>query len=64
MIMGGMPVISGTRIPVARIVHLLKEGYTIDNIAEQYPFVNKNKIQGAIDELISNLEQDHNASKV
>lgn len=63
-IMGGMPVITGTRIPVARIIHLLKEGYTLDNIADQYSWVKKNTILGAIDELIENLQHDKKALKI
>lgn len=56
-ILGGKPVIIGTRIPVARIIHLLKEGFTIDNIAEQYPHMNKNILNGAIDEIIEYLDR-------
>jgi len=36
-IMGGAPVIAGTRIPMARIVLLLKEGETVDEIQKATP---------------------------
>lgn len=55
MIMGGMPVIAGTRIPIARILFLLKEGYLVDTIASEFPWVDRKKIEGAIDELIKDL---------
>lgn len=63
-VMGGMPVVQGTRIPIARIVHLLKEGYTLENISDQYSWVKKETIQGAIDELIDNLQFDKNAPEI
>ncbi len=33
-ILSGMPVITGTRVPIARILSLLKEGYTLPEIQE------------------------------
>lgn len=56
-IMGGIPVIVGTRIPIARILFLLKDGYTIDAIANDYPQVGKSTIEGAISEAIGNFEK-------
>lgn len=50
-ILGGAPVIKGTRIPVSRILFLLKDGYTIELIHEQYPHVDTKTIAGAIDEI-------------
>ncbi len=44
-ILGGIPVISGTRIPVSRISQLLIEGYTVSAIRNEYPWVNEEKIQ-------------------
>lgn len=35
-ILSGMPVIKGTRVPIVRILTLLKEGYTIEEIQEQF----------------------------
>ena len=36
-ILGGTPVVAGTRIPLSRIFHLLSQGYTIKDIQKEYP---------------------------
>ena len=59
-ILGGKPVIKGTRIPVDQILFLLKDGFTIQAIHELYPHVNEQTIGGAIDEtatLLNNAAQ-------
>lgn len=48
-ILGGKPVITGTRIPVDQILFLLKEGYTKEAIKEEYPQLNIVTISGTID---------------
>lgn len=58
-ILGGKPVIAGTRIPIARIIYLLKEGYTVENIADQYPHVGQATVTQVIDELITKLDNRH-----
>lgn len=63
-IMTGKPVIAGTRVPIARILFLLKEGYTIESIQEEYPHVPLMKIEGAVDELIELLDKSEYASKI
>jgi uncharacterized protein (DUF433 family) len=40
-IMGGRPVIRGTRIPVALVLHKLSAGATAEAIIADYPHVNK-----------------------
>jgi uncharacterized protein (DUF433 family) len=50
-IMGGAPVIVGTRIPAERLVALLEFGYTEEKIKEQFPHVDLKKIRGAVSEL-------------
>jgi uncharacterized protein (DUF433 family) len=50
-ILSGMPVITGTRVPVARILSLLKEGYTLDEIHEQFDHISIATLEGAIDEV-------------
>jgi len=49
-IMGGKPVIAGTRIPVDQILFLLKDGYTVEAIHEQYPQVSTITISGTVSE--------------
>lgn len=63
-VMGGMPVISGTRVPIARILFLLKDGYTIEAIHDEFPHVSIKTIDGAVNELIEKLEQSQYASKI
>ena len=38
-ILGGQPVIKGTRIPVTRIVALHIQGYKIKDFKKNYPFL-------------------------
>ena len=63
-IMSGKLVINGTRVPIARILFLLKEGYTIEAIREEYPHVAIEKIKGAVNELIEKLDNSDYASKI
>jgi uncharacterized protein (DUF433 family) len=43
-ILGGAPVISGTRIPIEKIYQLIKQGHSVENLQEEYPWVDKKKI--------------------
>ena len=63
-IMGGAPVIAGTRIPIEVILHRLKEGYSIDAINEMYSWVDRNTLEGAIDEAIHRITHTFHAEKV
>mgnify|MGYP001618188904 CR=1 FL=1 len=56
-ILGGKPVLSGTRIPIARILHLLRDGFTLEAISNQYPHVDIKTLEGAIDELVRMLDK-------
>ncbi|MDO8619212.1 MAG: DUF433 domain-containing protein [Candidatus Daviesbacteria bacterium] len=47
-ILGGTPVISGTRIPIERIYELIKQGSTVENLQKDYSWVDKKKIQFVI----------------
>ncbi|MBI2611916.1 DUF433 domain-containing protein [Candidatus Gottesmanbacteria bacterium] len=55
-IMSGVPVIQGTRIPISRVVFLLREGYTIEAINGVYPHLKEETLRGAIDELIHDID--------
>ena len=61
-ILGGKPVISGTRIPVDQILFLLKSGFTIEAINEEYPQLSKETIAGTVDEAAELLNK--NASQI
>lgn len=54
-ILGGKPVIKGTRVPVDQILFLLKDGFTVQAIHELYPHINEQTIEGAIDEAVKLL---------
>ena len=56
-IMGGVPVISNTRIPVSRLIFLLSEGHTLDSIHEQYPHVSPTILSSTINELIKRIDR-------
>lgn len=55
-ILGGSAVIIGTRIPISRVLFLLKEGYTPELISSDSG-VEKKKLNGAIDEAINNIDK-------
>ena len=42
-ILGGQPVIRGTRIPVARIVALFVQGYKVKDFKKDYPYLTISK---------------------
>ena len=51
-ILGGEPVIAGTRIPVARVRFLVEEkGYTPQRLRKEYGHVSSSKMRGALREL-------------
>ena len=62
--MSGDPVIAGTRVPISRILFLLKEGYTLEAIHEEYPHISTEALSGAIDEAIAVLKHTLHAKKV
>ncbi|MBP1911665.1 DUF433 domain-containing protein [Thermococcus stetteri] len=47
-VLGGKPVIKGTRIPVYLILELLGEGLSIEDILKEYPELTKEDVLDAI----------------
>jgi len=56
-ILGGAPVVVGTRIPASRMVHLLGQGYSIEQIQEVYPQLTKKIITGVIGTIAESAEK-------
>ena len=46
-----MPVLAGTRVPIARILSLLKEGYTLEEIHKQFDHISIKTLEGALEEV-------------
>lgn len=61
-ILGGKPVISGTRIPISRIIFLLSDGYDYEEIQEEYPHVSQETLKSAVKEFIQNIDRSHYTS--
>jgi len=47
-VLGGQPVIRGTRVAVYMIVDAIVEGDTADDLLEVYPFLTKEAVQQAL----------------
>jgi uncharacterized protein (DUF433 family) len=47
-IMGGVPCIRGTRIPVATVVGMVAEGMTVEEILRDFPQLTADDIQDAL----------------
>ncbi|MHA1292458.1 MAG: DUF433 domain-containing protein [Promethearchaeota archaeon] len=59
-ILGGKPIIKGTRIPVALIYELISLNYNIDQIKEEYPHLDRKVIRKIIElgnDAVKNLSQ-------
>lgn len=48
-IMGGVPCIRGTRIPVATIVGLVAQGHDVDAILADYPQLTADDVRAALE---------------
>jgi uncharacterized protein (DUF433 family) len=48
-ILGGKPIIKGTRIPIKFIFDMLGQGFSIDEILEEYPSLSKEMIKKIIE---------------
>ena len=63
-IMGGEPVIIGTRVPIEVILHLLKQGYPLEVIHDDYPQISLETLSGAIDEAIEVVTTSLHAKRI
>ncbi|MBI2338191.1 DUF433 domain-containing protein [Candidatus Daviesbacteria bacterium] len=63
-IMRGALVITGTRVPIERILYMVSEGYTIDEIHDHYPWVPKKAFKGAIAELATKIDTNKDEGKI
>lgn len=54
-----MPVVTGTRVPVARILSLLKDGYTLEEIHKQFDHISIKTLEGAIEEVATIINNPH-----
>ena len=59
-IMRGALVIAGTRVPMERILYMVSEGFTIDEIHNHYPWVSKKVFKAAIAELATKIDNRSN----
>jgi uncharacterized protein (DUF433 family) len=55
-IMGGLPCIVGTRIPVTTILYRLRDGHSLADIHDMYPWVDMKTLKGAIEEAIERID--------
>ncbi len=62
-ILGGMPVIVGTRVPIARILYLVKQGETLESVQTHFPHVSLKTLQNVLDELAASLDTPQHGSK-
>lgn len=64
-ILGGTPVIAGTRVPIERIYELIKQGFSAETLQKEYSWVDKKKIHFAIAYLMeAGLDEFKKAQKV
>jgi uncharacterized protein (DUF433 family) len=62
-ILGGKPVIKGTRIPIYLILKLLASGYSVKKIIKFYPSLKEEDIKAAI-EYASNVLETEEIKKI
>jgi uncharacterized protein (DUF433 family) len=63
-IMGGAPVIKGTRTPIEVILYRLKEGNSIETIHGMFPWIDVKTLSGAIEEVIQTVATTLHVKKV
>ncbi len=56
-IMGGLPCVAGTRIPVAMIVRMVAAGMTVQTILEDSPQLVEDDVREALRSAAANIDQ-------
>lgn len=55
-IMSGQPCIAGTRIPIARVLFLIKQGYSLKEVHIEYPHVTLKVLEEVFAELAEQVK--------
>lgn len=58
-IMGGVPCIAGTRIPVATIVGLIAQGLTPDDVLREYAQLTRDDVRAALEFAAAAVDERH-----
>lgn len=48
-ILGGKPIIAGTRMSVESVLELLASGISLEEVLKEYPFLTKQDVQAALE---------------
>jgi uncharacterized protein (DUF433 family) len=54
-IVGGTPVLCGTRVPVATLIDYLEAGQTIDDFLQEFPSVTREQVVALLEEAKSRM---------
>ncbi len=57
-ILSGKPIFKGTRISVDLILEFLSQGYSIDQVLEEYPSLTKEDILGALNFAAKKIKEE------
>ncbi|MBI4278424.1 MAG: DUF433 domain-containing protein [Armatimonadetes bacterium] len=56
-VLGGKPILEGTRISVAFVLRVIAGGMTVDEIVAQYPHLTKEDVQNALEYAAKRFDQ-------
>ncbi len=57
-ILGGKPILKGTRISVEFIMELIESGASVNDIIENYPHLKKSAVQEAVSYTVAMMKND------